>query len=211
MAKRFLKPVLREAVIVALAGTVLAFAANALSPKGIDLRRTYLADKRESPAPTNPKPRSIQASNAVPIEEDLTVAHLKEKGLQTMDTPQVQTLTKDVRCREGSVILIDVRSETHYQEGHIPGASNFDFYYHLDQVAQVVPACQTAQQVIVYCNGGKCDTSEAAALFLRDTINIPGQKLYVYTGGIADWEAKGLPVEIGPQNSGKLKDSAHAR
>jgi rhodanese-related sulfurtransferase len=211
MAKRFLKPVLREAVIIAVAGAVLAFAANALSPKGVDLRRTYLTDKPEPSKSSASNTSSVLPSIPALSEEELTVAHLKEKGLQTMDTRQVQALTKDARFREGSVILIDVRSETHYQEGHIPGASNFDFYYHMDQIAQVAPACQSAQQVVVYCNGGKCDTSESAALFLRDTIKIPGEKLYVYTGGIADWEAKGLAIETGAQNSGKLKDSTYAR
>jgi rhodanese-related sulfurtransferase len=211
MAKRLLKPVLREAVIIALAGAILAFAANALSPKGVDLRRTYVTERAESPGATNPNLGSNQASIPPLTEEEITVAHLKGRGLQTMDTPQVQALTKDARFRDGSVILIDVRTDEHYEEGHIPGAYHFDFEYHLDQVAQIVPTCQTAQQVIVYCNGGKCDTSESAALFLRDSINIPAQKLYVYTGGIKDWEAKGLPIETGPQNSGKLKDSTHAR
>src|SRR5689334_17016955 len=112
MAKRFFKPVLREAVIVALAGAIIAFAANALSPKGIDLRRTYVTERPESPRPANPKADLIPALT----EEEITAAHLKAKGLQTMDTPQVQALTKDIRFREGSVILIDVRRDEHYEE-----------------------------------------------------------------------------------------------
>jgi rhodanese-related sulfurtransferase len=160
--------------------------------------------------PANAKSGLTAPTNAPLTEEQATVLHLKQVGLQTMDTPQVQALTKDLRFREGLVILIDVRRDDHYDEGHIPGAYHFDFDYHIDQVPQVVPACQNAQQIVVYCNGGKCDTSETAALFLRDTIKIPADKLYVYTGGITDWEAKGLPVETGAQNSGKLKDSAHA-
>ena len=214
MAKPFVKPVLREAAIVALAGAVLAFAANALSPKGLDLRRTYLADKTETPTPADPKAGLVTkpGASAAPSEEAATAAHLHEKGLQTMDTPQVQALSHDTRFREGSVIFLDVRSDDHYEEGHIPGAYNYDFYYRRDQqVGQVAPLCQNAQQIIVYCNGGKCDTSESAALFLRDDIKIPAEKLYVYTGGITDWEARGLPVEIGVQNSGKLKDAAYAR
>jgi rhodanese-related sulfurtransferase len=210
MTKPFFKPVLREAAIIAFAGAILAFAANALSPRGVTLGRTYLADKRPTSKPVSSNPGA--ASTTTLTEEQATALHLKEKGLQTMDTRQVQALTKDIRYREGSVILIDVRNIPHYEEGHIPGAYNYDFYYHRDdQVGQIVPTCQNAQQIIVYCNGGKCDASEEASLFLRDSINIPGQKLYVYTGGFADWEARGLPIETGPQNSGKLKDATHAR
>jgi rhodanese-related sulfurtransferase len=189
----------------------LAFAANALSPKGLELRRAYLAPKRDNPTPSNSTGSSTNKSAPAASEEELTVAHLKQEGLQTMDTPQVQALSKDIRFRQQQVILIDVRSDDHYEEGHIPGAFHFDFYYHKEQIAQVVPLCQSAQQVIVYCNGGKCDTSEAAALFLRDDVKLPTEKLYVYVGGMADWEARGLPVVVGSQNSGKLKDSAHAR
>jgi rhodanese-related sulfurtransferase len=211
MAKRFFKPVLREAVVIALLGAVLAFAANALSPKGLDLHRAYLAPKQDNQPPDTSIGSSTNKGAPALTEEQHTIAHLQQEGLQTMDTPKVEALSRDVRFQQQQVILIDVRDDNHYDEGHIPGAFHFDFYYHKEQIAQVVPVCQSAQQVIVYCNGGKCDTSEAAALFLRDEVKIPAEKLYVYVGGMADWEARGLPVETGSQNSGKLKDPAHAR
>jgi 3-mercaptopyruvate sulfurtransferase SseA len=74
-------------------------------------------------------------------------------------------------------------------------------------MSQVIAACQPAQEIIVYCGGGKCDLSENAALMLRDNAGIPAAKLFVYTGGMTEWKDKSFPVETGDQNSGKLLNS----
>ena len=68
----------------------------------------------------------------------------------------------------------------------------------------VLPVCQKAEQIVVYCNGGDCDDSETAALLLRD-VGIPNQKLFVYGGGMAEWITNSLPVETGARNSGNLR------
>jgi len=96
---------------------------------------------------------------------------------------------------QGLVIFIDARSPEHYQGGHIPGAYAFDYYHYDDYLATVVPACQNAQQVVIYCAGGKCDDSRLAANFLGGIM--PREKLMVYGGGITEWVEKGWPVEKG--------------
>ena len=55
-----------------------------------------------------------------------------------------------------------------------------------------------------YCNGGDCDDSEHAAIMLRDSIGIPKEKVFVYGGGITEWATNGLPIELGPRNSGQF-------
>src|SRR2546428_640022 len=112
-----MKKVLQEALLVAVAGTAFAFAANALSPLGLRLTRNYFpGDKRAA-----------------------------------------------------------------------------------------LPACQAAQQIIVYCNGGECEDSEFATVRLRDEMGVAREKLYIYAGGIKEWEQRSLPVESGSRNSGKLR------
>jgi rhodanese-related sulfurtransferase len=66
-----------------------------------------------------------------------------------------------------------------------------------------LPACQTAEQILVYCNGGACDDSLQTAIFLRDA-GIPRERLFIYAGGIAEWQAKRLPVETGARKSGSI-------
>jgi len=102
--------------------------------------------------------------------------------------------------------LINARDEQHYREGHIPGACEFDPYHPEKYFATVLPVCQAAEQIVLYCNGGDCDDSESAAITLRD-VGIANQKLFVYTGGITEWTTNGLPVEIGGRNSGNLRST----
>jgi rhodanese-related sulfurtransferase len=68
----------------------------------------------------------------------------------------------------------------------------------------VLPVCQTADQIVVYCNGGGCEDSEFAAVILGNA-GIPMTRLSVYGGGLWEWATNGLPIEIGERNSGNLR------
>jgi len=128
---------------------------------------------------------------------------MKEKGLQLTDGPRMVQLFHDPRFKRDIVVFIDARDEDHYQQGHIPGAYEFDPYHPEKYFDTVLPVCQKAEQIVVYCNGGDCDDSESAAILLRN-VGIPNLKLFVYVGGIKQWMANGLPVETGARNSGNL-------
>lgn len=209
MVKISFKPILREAVVIAILGAVLAFAANALSPKGLNIQRNYFPADISSAAPqTNATP--TRATNTVPAEENVA-ARLKEKGLQPLNSAEARQRFDDPRYQQGLIIFIDVRNAQEYEEAHIPGAYHFDYYYPGNEIGQVVAACQPAQQIVVYCGGGKCDASENAALMLRDRAKIPGTKLFVYTGGTTEWKEKRFPMEAGGRNSGKSVDESHGR
>ncbi len=43
---------------------------------------------------------------------------------------------------------------------------------------------------------------------LRESVHVPNEKLFVYTGGYAEWTAKGWPIESGDRDSGQVKDAA---
>ena len=134
-------------------------------------------------------------------------AELKEKGLQLADVSQAARLFHDPRFKQDIVVFVDARDEQHYQEGHIPGAYEFDPYRPEKYFAAVLPVCKAAEQIVVYCNGGDCDDSETAAILLRD-VGIANQKLFVYGGGITEWTTNGLPVEMGVRNSEDLRTSS---
>jgi 3-mercaptopyruvate sulfurtransferase SseA len=70
----------------------------------------------------------------------------------------------------------------------------------------MLPFCQAAEKVVVYCTGGECEDADTTAILLRDA-GIPSQKLFVYGGGFAEWEASRLPVETDARNSGTLTNS----
>ncbi len=129
------------------------------------------------------------------------VARLRAAGLQTIGRTEVVRWFHDPRYEQEAVVFVDARNDEHYAEGHIPGAYQVDHYYPAKYLPTVLPVCQTATRVVVYCAGGDCEDSEFAALMLRDA-GIPGDRLWVYAGGMTDWATNNLPIELGPRNSG---------
>ncbi len=195
-----MKKVLLEAALVALVGAALAFVANAISPRGLKLTRDYF------PGAVQHLPAPVAGTNA-PSPQALVAARLQAKGLQLAEHSQVLQLFHDPRYEQELVIFIDARPEEDqhgYEEGHIPGAYHFDHYHFEKYLPTLLPLCQAAQQIVVYCNGGDCTDSESAAIYLRDG-GIPKEKLLVYGGGITEWKSNGLPLEIGARKSGNVQ------
>ncbi|PYJ04545.1 MAG: hypothetical protein DME25_09825, partial [Verrucomicrobia bacterium] len=178
-----MKSVSIEGLLVAVVGLALAFVANALSPQGLKIGRDYFPGSSQAVPAT-----SAPAGTNQPSPQDLVAARLKAKGLQLIDGQQVTNLFHDPRYQMDQVIFLDARPEEHgaYQAGHIPGAYLFDPYHPEKFLGTILPLCQNAQQIVVYCSGGaECEDSESAATFLRQA-GIANEKLFVYAGGIAD-------------------------
>jgi rhodanese-related sulfurtransferase len=205
------KKALQEGVLVAVIGAALAFAANALSPRGLQLTRNYFPRTEVSlpvTAPGTNAPNATIAQTNSPLE--LLSARLQANGLQLARSNQVIALFQDPRRQQDGVIFIDSRDDDHYRAGHIPGAYLFDRFHAENYLTNVLQVCLTAQQIVFYCNGGDCDDSEHAAIMLRDSVGIPKEKVFVYGGGITEWATNGLPIELGARNSGQLTNVVKA-
>jgi rhodanese-related sulfurtransferase len=199
--------ILAEALLVAAIGAAFAFAANQISPLGLALTRDYFPTgtaHEVRPVAHAVPPPAASTNVAVLSPAQFLAAQMKERGLQLIDGPQATKFFHDPRFQQNMVLFVDARNETEYQKGHIPGAYEFDPYHPEKYFDIVVPVCQKAEQVVVYCNGGDCDDSENAAIWLRDNAGISNQKICVYAGGFAEWTTNNLPVETGARNSGTL-------
>jgi rhodanese-related sulfurtransferase len=207
--KAEIRTVVIEAVIVCVVGAGLALAANQFSPRGLALSRNYFPagtntnHATAAPIPVTPV-QTAPETNSEPSEAEQLSQRLHDKGLQEIKRPAVEKLLHDPRLADGRVVLIDARDEDHYQEGHIPGAYELDPYHPEKQLGAVLPICQAAEQVVVYCTGGECEDADTTALLLRDA-GVPDKKLYVYGGGYTEWDDNHLPIETGPRNSGARK------
>jgi rhodanese-related sulfurtransferase len=195
--------ILLETVIVVAVAAGFAFAANKLSPHGLDLARDYFPKTivpTQLPVQASPPAAVNPASTNEDSEAEETDRRIKEKGLQPISRAETQRLFKDPRYQQGLVVFIDARAADHYAESHIPGAYALDRYHPEKDLAEALTPCQNAEQVVVYCTGGECEDAEYTALFLRDA-GIPMQKIFVYGGGFEDWSASHLPLEQGARNS----------
>lgn len=197
-----MRNVLLEALLLGAAGLAVALAANALSPRGLKLARNY------SPGRALTIARSLPAgvTNAT-ASAQLLAAQFRSEGLQLADSNLVTTLFADPKRQQDLVVFVDARDDDHYQAGHVPGAFQLDHYHPENYLATVLPVCQTAQKIVVYCKGGSCEDSEQTAIFLRDA-GIPRDKLFVYAGGFDEWSANKQPIETGSRNSGQLQSAS---
>jgi rhodanese-related sulfurtransferase len=192
-----------EAAIVVIVGLGVGLAANKLSPRGLALSRNYF------PGGTNPVPAAPAQVQAVPgpagtneTSESAQISErLRGKGLQELKLNRVEILFDDPRRQDGRIVFVDARNQDDYQQGHIPGAYELDPYHPEKELGTVLPICQAAEKVVVYCTGGDCEDSDTAALLLQDG-GVPDQNLFVYGGGFTAWAAAHLPVETGARNSG---------
>ncbi len=116
------------------------------------------------------------AETAVPAA-DIDVASLPA-------TIDVQTVDS-VKERD-DVVLIDVREQWEYDEGHIPGITLIP----MNEVADRLSEIPTDKTVILTCRSG--NRSGQVAEFLRGE---GYDNVHNMEGGILAWEAAGLPVD----------------
>ncbi|MGH7994388.1 MAG: rhodanese-like domain-containing protein, partial [Limisphaerales bacterium] len=199
--------ILLEAVLVAVVGAAFALAANRISPRGLSLARNYFPTETHDMMRTSAGatlPETAPGTNATVLSSPPSLAAPKPPpALQRVDRLRAVELFHNSHLQAGAIVFVDARDEEHYLGGHVPGAYEFDPYHPEKYFPAVLPVCQAAEQIVVYCNGGDCDDSQTAALLLRD-VGIPNQKLFIYTGGITEWTNNHQPVETGERNSGNL-------
>lgn len=204
------KKIVVEAVLVAGIGLGLAFAANHLSPRRVILSWNYFGGTSGTVPPllTAAHRSGTAGTNRLSVLEHAT-AQLLLAGLQPLQGNLALQLFRDPRFLQQQIVFIDALTDQEYENGHIPGAFRFDPYNpakFAEYMYEVLPLCEAAEQVVVYCSGGDCDASEQAARHLISA-GIPIQKVFVYVGGIAEWTRNGLPIELGTRNSGNLRNT----
>lgn len=184
----------------------MSLVANQVSPRGLRLARDYF------PAAPVTRLAGAAVTNARAITNDASTnsttnqlaARFAAEGLQLIDNAKALAFFNQSRTDPNGTVFIDARDDKHFSEGHIPGAYQLDRYQPERYLAAIIPPCLAANVIVVYCNGGECEDSEFAARMLKDDIKIPADKLFVYGGGITEWEAKHLAIETGDRNSGKI-------
>lgn len=87
----------------------------------------------------------------------------------------------------GGVMLLDVRPQDEFAEGHLPGALNIPLEELELRLAELPPG----QEIVAYCRGPHCVLSADAVAALR----AKGLRARRLADGFPDWKAAGLPVE----------------
>ena len=87
---------------------------------------------------------------------------------------------KELMDSESGYIIIDARTQSEYDEGHIPGAILIPEYEIADRVEKELP--DKDQLILVYCRSGRRSKIAAEELVKLGYTNVKE------FGGIIDWE-----------------------
>jgi len=103
------------------------------------------------------------------------------------EAPSISPSQLSARQESGAApVIIDVRTPQEYAAGHIPNAVNIPF----DQVAERISEVEAPHGVALYCMLGPRARKGETALLASGYTSV----LHV-EGGLAAWQAAGLPVE----------------
>lgn len=92
------------------------------------------------------------------------------------------------RLASGDVLVLDVRPESEYRSGHLPGALSMP----LPALRQRLPRLPRNREIVAYCRGPYCLLAAQAVRELR----AHGLRAVRLEDGLPEWRAAGLPVEI---------------
>jgi rhodanese-related sulfurtransferase len=192
-----------------MVGVVLGAIGNAVSGRGLYFTRDYFPkqDRGSTTTPAN-SGNGTAASQPVSADGETDVLariseQLRELGLQPIGFEEAKSVFEDPAYEAENMMFVDSRTEKSYAEGHIPGAYLFNRFRHYDYIDAVREAAEMAIQIVVYCGGGECEDSEETAVTLQE-LGLDPEILFIYVGGMEEWQNKGMPVECGERGSGEI-------
>jgi 3-mercaptopyruvate sulfurtransferase SseA len=156
-----------QTALLLVLGAAIGVGVNTVRGKDqINLRRNYF-----------PPPAAVPKSEFRELSLDDVV--------QAYDDPKTAT-------RE--YVFVDARADGPFQEGHIPGAVQCDYYRSEDYLPSVLTEVAGAEKVIVYCNGGECEDS---LLVCREflSLGVPLERVFLFRGGWQEWKDAGMPFD----------------
>ena len=93
--------------------------------------------------------------------------------------------------QRGSATVVDARSSSDYAQGHLAGSLNLPYWEFPTAYPHVAAQLPKGSPILIYCYGSHCGLSMRLA---KRLLSEGYPRLIVMRGGIAAWEAAGLPI-----------------
>src|SRR5512133_950665 len=93
------------------------------------------------------------------------------------------------RIESGEPVIVDVREQDEWDEGHIPGAVHIPRGHLESRIERTAP--DASRQVLLYCSAG--NRSAFAAKTLEE---LGYEDVVSLAGGFTDWKRNGFPIEL---------------
>ncbi len=112
-------------------------------------------------------------------------------------TPQAKISIDELKSKNDKwegYVLLDLRSPEEYKEEHLPHATMAPYrvFEKPNIIDRISPFLDKRDEIILYCRGTKCQTSEVAA---RQLIGLGFNNVKVLDGGVNEWKTRGWPTE----------------
>ena len=121
----------------------------------------------------------LSDKNIFLVRENHSDVSSNQAKFQTWYSTVPQVLAKEMMRADDSLVVVDVRTQEEYAEGHIPGAICVPNESIVDAQPEELPDLE--QTILVYCRSGR--RSKEAAQKLADM----GYTNVYEFGGIIDW------------------------
>jgi rhodanese-related sulfurtransferase len=142
---------------------------------------------------------SVLAAAAVhfPLIKRFARGEFRETFFVQADYPGVRLITlaeAEDLWRAGEAAFIDARAADLYAEGHVPRARSVPAAESATLMPILVQRMAKETALVVYCEGGDCQSSLTLAKQLHDK---GFTDIRVLSGGWEEWKKAGLPEETG--------------
>lgn len=207
-------------IIIIICSSVLGFAVNFLSTKGIPIIAekkllTWADDSIFELNDIQTKETEVEIIDE-PVEKTKTEETEKEIPPQNLDKPEVEkkpevketpeekkdeapvptepaaiNIQQAYRLFEQNILFIDAREKSDYDYAHIKGAINIPFD-HFDEYKNLLNGIDKSRTIVTYCGGSDCDLSIMLGNLLFD---LGYKKTFIFFGGWNDWLQAGYPTQ----------------
>ena len=137
----------------------------------------------------------VGAAVHLPLVKRFARGEFREAFFSRADYPGIRLITlqeAEALWQTGAAAILDARSAGPFGEGHVPRARNVPAAAAGREVPAEILEWPKAGTLVVYCEGGSCQSS----LLLAKRLHDEGFKdIRVMTGGWEEWKRAGLPEE----------------
>jgi rhodanese-related sulfurtransferase len=129
----------------------------------------------------------LQALSRVGERNSAEIARVMASYFRARDELEPVSRTELLeRLRAGTAVILDVRPEDEYRQGHLPDALNIP----LAQLERRLTDLPPDREIVAYCRGAWCVLSFEAVAALRAR----GYRARRLEDGFPEWKVAGLPV-----------------
>jgi rhodanese-related sulfurtransferase/DNA-binding transcriptional ArsR family regulator len=132
--------------------------------------------------------RSLASARLAEIEQTTRTYFEQRGGMEGVGGDELLR-----RVKSGDVTVLDVRPESEYRAGHIPGAISIP----VAELKARLKELPQRKEIVAYCRGPYCVMALDAVELLRKK----GFRARHMSEGVIEWRARGFRIEMQPQES----------